>query len=603
MIVLIQSGIVSGRGVAELRKNVADLAAIESEAAKGRSVTALLPVPLDKVLSVFLIVSVFLGGLFPYWCGMLAGAFLAFLIWIFNRKSKRLLVPKSIPAISIYIAVAFYLLSTLWAIDKGMALLGFFKYLPIPLFLLLCAQLENGREKLFRSVAMAGAASVIVCLPLSFIPAMATFLSPDGRFSGSFMYANSYGIFLLACIIIQFTKKPIPKIDFLWGSILALGILMTGSRSVFALLAITMIVLLFINWRVIYIAGGIAVIVAAFMLLNVSDALQRESSVSFSSGEWITRLAYYYDGVRLLPGKLFGMGHLGWWYIQPQIQTAVYNVKFIHCWPLQVALDIGIIPTLLLIGSVVWLLFNKKVDIRGKMLLILICGHALIDFDLNFLPIAFILVMIIPHSNEQSISLQMKKKKPLGAAVLLLAVLSIWLGIASFFSYVGANKTAVAIYPYYTEAMEAIELQESDPIQAEKWADRILRGNPLVYEAYNVKAKAFASKGDWFEAVKMKQAFLSLYRFEGKEYDIYLQYIYSALQQAAAAEDVDTCILLTEWGLSVPGIIETTQNNLGPFAYRIIHQPTLALSPQSQDFLNYLENYQKKLKTVKDALS
>ncbi|MCL2152769.1 MAG: O-antigen ligase family protein [Oscillospiraceae bacterium] len=573
------------------------------EATKGQLKTALFSDRLEKILSVFLFVSVFLGGLFPYWCGMLSGAFLLFLLWMTIRKKGSLDILKSIPALSIYIAVAFYLLSVIWAVDKGMALLGFFKYLLIALFLCLSMQLESGREKLFKSAALAGVASVVVCLPLSFIPILGTFLKPDGRFSGPFMYANTYGLFLLVCIVILFTQKSTGKKDYIFGSILILGILMTGSRSLFVLLALTMIVLLFVNWRAVCVASLIGVAAAGLIFLGAPDMLLRASDVSFSSGEWLTRLAYYYDGIRLLPRKLFGMGHLGWWYIQPQIQTSVYDVRFIHCWPLQVALDIGVVPALLLMGSAVLLFFDKRVDFRGKLLLILICGHALIDFDLNFLPVAFLIVMLIPHSNKTAASLRVNYNKWQGTAALLAAGLSLWLGVASFLSYVGAQKAAVAMYPFYTEAMEAIELNESDPLQAEKWADRVLRSNSFVYEAYNVKAKALANKGDWINAVEMKRSFLSIYRLEGMEYDVYLQYIYAALQQAAADNDVDTCIWLANLGLEVPQMIESTQKELSPFAYQIKHQPTLVLSSQSQDFLIYLEDYQKRLQTVKEALA
>ncbi len=573
------------------------------ENVKGQFNAALSPGKTGKILSVFLFASVFLGGLFPYWCGLLAGAFLVCLLWIVVRKRGSLVFPKTIPAVSVFVAVAFYLLSVLWAVDRGMALLGFFKYLPIALFLCLCAGLEDEKERLFQSAAMAGVASVAICLPLSFIPALGRFLRPDGRFSGPFMYANTYGLFLLACIVILFTKKQVAKRDFFFCGILIPGILTTGSRSLFVLLALTMAALLFVNWRAVCAAAGIGAAATALASLGASGSLQRASEVSFSAGEWLTRLAYYYDGVRLLPGSLFGRGHLGWWYIQPQIQTSVYDARFIHCWPLQVALDIGVFPALLLIFSAFLLLFSKKVDLRGRLLLILIAGHALIDFDLEFLPVAFLLVLIIPNDGKENISLNKGAKRWLCTAALLAAGLSVWLGTASLVSYLGEHNAAVAIYPYYTEAMEAIELRESDPLKAEKWADRILLHNPLVYEAYNVKAKAFAREKDWLEAVRMKRSFLSIYRLEGKEYDEYLMYIYAALQKAAAEDDVDTCIQLVDWGLSVPKMMESVQKGLGPFTYRIKHQPTLALSIQSQNFLNYLGDYQKRLKTVKEALN
>ena len=563
---------------------------------KGRLLTALFPRGQERTLTVFLTASVFLCGLYPYWCALLAGAFLALMLYRVVKKGKTIVFPLSLASVAICIAVLFYLLSVCWAIDKGMAFLGFLKYLPVPLFIILTATIDVDRERLLQSLARAGGLSVAICLILCIVPDLRSVFIIEGRFSGPFQYANAYGLFLLAGIVILTVKRPTLKLDYIICALCSLGVFLSGSRSLFVLAAVVFVLLLFINRQIVFASGaGLLAAVIMSLLFTMTGTLQRSADISFSSGEWLTRLAYYQDGLRLVFEKPFGLGHLGWWYMQPAIQTSVYDVRLIHNWLLQAALDIGVIPALFLAVSAVTLFFHKRHGYREKLLIALILGHGLIDFDLAFIPVVFILVLLLPI--DSTVRLQTEGKRMIAPLALcsIAAAVSLWLGTASFLSYVNWDKAAVSVYPAYTEAMEKAIISEPDPDQALLWSNKTLSCNQYIFDAYNVKSKVYADKGMLVDAVEMKLEYLSIARLQGRDYDELLMYIHYAIQQAASEGDVESCRNLADLALKVPDTLEELSKTLSPLAYRLKHQPTLLLSEDSTRFLAYIQGFKATL--------
>ena len=562
---------------------------------KGRALTALFWRDPERALAMLLTISVFCYGLYEYWCALLAGAFLALLLYRTVKKGKTIAFPLSLPSAAIYIAVLFYLISMCWATDKGMAFFGFLKYLPIPLFIVLSATAGVDRERLLRSLARAGGFSVAICLPLCVIPEIRDFFFTNGRFSGTFQYANIYGLFLLASVVILCEKKISLKSDYALCALCTLGVFLTGSRSLLVFAAVVFVVLIFVNWRVALVsASGVLVAALLAIILTTGETLQRAVNLSFTAGEWLNRLAYYQDGFRLILENPFGLGHLGWWYMQPVIQTSVYNVRLIHCWPLQAALDIGAIPALLLITAAIALFFNKRNGYKAKLLIALILGHGLIDFDLSYLSVVFILVLFLPNDRLVKASVTGRRMAIPLALCSIAAIASLWLGIASFLSFSNRDKAAAMLYPLYTEAMERAIVTEPDPEQAFYWADRILNLNPYVFDAYVVKSKVYADKKMWLDAVTMKWEYLSISRFRGSDYDELLKYIHFAIQQADQEGDADTCRHLADLALSVPATLAGLDESLSPLAYRL-ELPTLSLSEDSTRFLAYIQEFRATL--------
>ena len=69
---------------------------------------------------------------------------------LFAGDGVDLLILRNPFGIAVTVVGVFYLLVCLWAVDRGMALFGFFKFLPFPLFLIYLEQAEVDRQKLIR---------------------------------------------------------------------------------------------------------------------------------------------------------------------------------------------------------------------------------------------------------------------------------------------------------------------------------------------------------------------------------------------------------------------------------------------------------------------
>ncbi|MCL2046896.1 MAG: O-antigen ligase family protein [Oscillospiraceae bacterium] len=547
-------------------------------------------------LYAFATISILLFGQYHFWSAFLGGAYLAIAIIITVIKKQYLNVSFGLPTLLIHLVVLSYFVSIIWAIDKGMATLGFFKYLTVSLIILLADGTAVNKNKILETYATIAGLSVILCCLLSFIPSIRREVFYGGRLGGTFLYANSYGLYLLLSMVIISTKETMRKIDYFFCFIIGLGIILTGSRSIFVISIVSILLLFFINKRAVvsFACGALLASLLSFWFNNVGG-IQRSISISLSSGEMLNRLAYYYDGSRLIINHPFGLGHYGWWYVQTSIQSSLYNVRLIHNWVLQLALDVGIVPTILLATSVLIVAFHKNSILRTRLLILLIFGHSLIDYNLAFLSTAYIAIMAM-QVDKNMVKITNRKALTIIIVVsLVLLCIYICLGAATFLSFIGNDTTAVRLYPFYTEAMEKIIITESDPDEAFVWAERILVLNPYVHDAYDVKARVYASKGLWLDAVDMKREFIMKSRLNGSDYDELLIYIHFALIEADANGDYDAMNELIDLALSIPSLLDNVTASLNPLAYRLRHKPTLFLSEDSLRYLEYLYEYQAAL--------
>ena len=132
-------------------------------------------------------------------------------------------------------------------------------------------------------------------------------------------------------------------------------------------------------------------------MLNFININSRLSDVT-SSSEFLTRFLYYEDALSQIIKHPCGLGHQGWWTIQPVIQTGVYDCQYVHSAPLQIMLDVGILPCILLVILIIKTLFDKKVSSMEKVILLFMLAHAMIDFDFEFLVIIYLINLLFGES-------------------------------------------------------------------------------------------------------------------------------------------------------------------------------------------------------------
>ena len=235
---------------------------------------------------------------------------------------------------------------------------------------------------------------------------------------GFFQYPNTYAIFMLVCMITAFHQIDWKHLDwFLVVHVIAgiAGIYLSGSRTVFIILALYLFFLIFQkkeSRKIMLIgvgAGGIGILALALLGIG-AELLERFGNISFGASTLLGRFLYYIDALPVILKHPFGLGYYGYYSIQQEIQTGVYSVLNVHNELLQFMLDIGIIPTLLFYGYVGKIIFDKRTSNRDRQILLVLFAHSLLDYDFQFLAMMFVVVLFLPSGNSREYVISSKMK-------------------------------------------------------------------------------------------------------------------------------------------------------------------------------------------------
>lgn len=166
---------------------------------------------------------------------------------------------------------------------------------------------------------------------------------------------------------------------------------------------------------------GFGIGMILLLLQQNNNIITRLLQISFQESTFIGRIIYYLDGIKILVQHPFGLGYMGYSYLYPQVQTADYAVKFVHNDLLQQGLDTGIIPMLIL--AYLWIsnILDKKTTTRKRQMLVLMFLHMLLEFDMQFLVLQLILVMLLEETEGQ-VTFYRPKAKLANAMVLIVLV-------------------------------------------------------------------------------------------------------------------------------------------------------------------------------------
>ena len=155
---------------------------------------------LENKIKIFLFLTPFFTGLY-YEQLSCAAAIVLLVFLLYDRKiNGQLILPDTQLLLLTSSVSLLYGLSSLWAIDSGMALVGFSKFLVLPLFAFaLAQQTDVEKQSLYSVLPLCGACMTAGCIVLSMIPALKDQFFVNSRLAGFFQYPNTYAIFLLTC--------------------------------------------------------------------------------------------------------------------------------------------------------------------------------------------------------------------------------------------------------------------------------------------------------------------------------------------------------------------------------------------------------------------
>ncbi len=484
---------------------------------------------------------------------------------------------------------AMYLLAGFWAVDPSLAPIGFMKFLPTVLFALTVMQFDGEvRQRLLATVPLSGGAMILFSYPMRFISALEPYFFTAERLGGFFQYPNSFALFLLLGIIILVLQPQKQKWVYAFLPLLMLGIFASGSRTVFFLLALAVPLLSATQKRLRkpLLLVFAAVLAGSLLFVLLSGNLQtvgRFLTSSLNSSTLLGRLLYYRDALPQIAKHPFGMGYLGYYYSQQLFQTGVYSVRYIHNDLLQILLDIGWIPAILVVVAFIKSLFSKKTDLTQKFLLCVIAAHCLVDFDLQFISIFFIALLCLDYSGRFDWKIRYDRKISLTVSAVAGAFCCLYFSVFLALGFWNRHAQALRLYTNYTPSQIMRLTELSDPDEALNLADSILSHNANIAVAYDARAIVAAASGDFAAMADNKQQALAIARYSLPEYLDYYNLLLDAMQYAGVQGDEAAEQLYRSYLQEIPTMLEDIKNETSALGWKIKDQPELDLPQEVAD--------------------
>ena len=553
------------------------------------------------LIKIFFFLSPFLFGLYYEFSAYFGQIFILAISLIKLLKTKKCKIILNFSSISLAVISAGYLFTCIYAVDKGMAILGFLKFtIPLTFGLLLMQYSKEERIEMLKPIPVSGAIMVIVSVIFKYIPFLPdVFYLPNGRMMGFLQYANTFALFLLiGIIVVGYSQEKKWKI-IIYNIILLFGILVSGCRTIQVLALLNYVIMIFKQkeLRIYFIALILIAITGTITYVLITgnfNTIGRYLTISTASRSLQERLLYYKDAIPLILNHPFGLGYMGYSYIQPQIQTGIYQAAYVHNDFLQMALDLGIIPTAVFVIAIVKNLISKEKSLVFKLILITIALHLLIDFDLQFIIIFLILVMTLNLWDGKEYEFEPNKMAIISTKSILIGVY-LYFGIVTVFNYFDKNEIASKMYPIYTEANISIAnnyMQDEDIISANKIASNMQNTNKDLGMIYNIRAYYYLKNQNWRLMEQNKKRYIEINKYDMKEYEDYVLMLSQAIEYYAQNDEMEKAMEYIKKVVEVPSIIEHVKSSTSSISYNLKDIPTFELS----------ENVQKYILTMKGVL-
>ena len=507
----------------------------------------------------------------------------------FHRK--KMVFPWSLDALA-FVCVAFsYLLVSLWAVDSGMAVFGFFRFFPAVLFLIIVYQFEDLRERMLMALPLIG-----VCMTL-FTSVMACFRSfgslvlVNNRLSGTFQYPNTFAIFLLVCLILVFKNISEDKMNLVYAVILLYGIYRSGSVTTYALTAC--VIGIFLAWnkktRKIFLPVYLCLLVAAVVLVISGHA---GINLKLKLSTFFGRLLYARDALPLIAKHPFGLGYYGYFFMESFVQTGVYTVLNVHNEFLQFLLDVGWAPALFLYFVLARAIFSRKTEepMEYRVALGTLVAHSMFDFDFQFLSILMVVLLLLPKRETKTVTFgtMLYGIEILGSVAVIVGAVSC--GLANLYYMQGEYQKALRVKGSYTMAQIQLVSMSEDIEEAKNLAAQIEKENSHVPLVYDVYAQCAYNDGNVEDYIKYKLQALTMQPYNYDGYLEYMNILLSSCSKYLEAGETNSAEICLKRMKAVDGMLENVQAKTSALAYKTKDKPTLILPMEYNRLINELES-------------
>lgn len=493
----------------------------------------------------------------------------------------------SVTAIAVYIG---YCVSILWSVDKGLSVWGVAKYLPVPLMALCLLQTDSDeRSTVLNDLPWIGAVTVLVSFALQFIPSLHGLFTSSDRLAGFFQYPNTFACFMLLGLeILILSEEKINVWRVLCAIVLVFGLIQSGSRTVFVLTIPVLLVSLFIRLRKkpkVLVIGAVsvaAVFIVMILALGGSYSVSHLLALSTSESTLLGRLLYWKDALPVIGSHPFGLGYLGYYMSHGSFQTGLYSVRWVHNELLQMLLDIGWIPAVIAIVAVVKAVLAKQPTVR-KVVLLTLLAHCMMDFDLEYIAMYFIVLLCLDWDTGKTKTLKLTVPAKAVSAVLILG--SLYIGVGSTLYYSGKTEASVKVYPWNTQARMELLTEAETAEEMDEQADAILALNDTIALAWDAKAEAAYSRGDFGAVIDAKNNALVNTKYIRSEYVDYFNKLAVGYQLYLQAGDTKSAQICLDEIIGIQSRIDRVLAATDELAWKITDKPYLVMPDEYNDFV------------------
>lgn len=480
-------------------------------------------------------------------------------------QNKKIILPEKTICIIVTGIMLCYVGTVFYGIDSGMSELGLIKVIALLQFLLLVEQIQyEERIELLEQIPMIASVMAVISMISYITPWKHTFFQAS-RLGGFFQYSNTFALYLLIGIIVLLYEKKKDKLWYIKLYILTTAVLFTGSRIVFFLMII-----------------GI-VITGSYQNMGRYLTIFTHNSTLWG------RILYQIDGLKMLLKRPAGLGYRGYYFLQPSVQSAAYTTKFVHNDFLQIGLDGGMIAMILAVILFIQSIYEKSSQDLQKHLLVIIAIHSCLDFNLQFLSIGMIVIVCMQCKEKKE--LQLKKIKIFCLLTFVGFVLSLRAGIGTSLEYQGKYKQALKIMPELTTARMKQLSKETDKNQAEESVDKLIHSNKRISQAYGVKAEIAYGENNYNAMVRYKRQEIKNRKYDIAVYEDYIDKLACILQEKQADSDTKGMKQYLEELLWIQQYIEKINTQTNPIANHLKDESILQFDSNYQNYLEQIRDY------------
>ncbi len=547
-------------------------------------------------LKAFMLISPFIFGGFHVWVSAVYSVCLCGYIAYRSMKSgKKIHINVGVTLLALLLVSVSYLVVSLWAVDSGTAIYGFVKILPVALFGLIASECSSSERTEILGVVPYGAATMgVVSYALSFIPWFSKYFLVAERLGGFFQYPNSFAVYCLAGLAVLLTKEKIQLKHWCLSALLIGIILLTGSRTVFVFLVLTVLILFFKlqsanKIRLLCLVGG-AVALSLFIVI-ITDNVQtvgRLLTISLESSTLQGRLLYYKDALPVILKNPFGLGYYGYYYSQGAFQTGVYSVAYIHNEFLQLLLDIGWIPSFVLFLVFGVSLLSKATTFTQKIVLFIILGHSFFDFDLQFISVFFVLILVLDFESCRKYKLSLPK-----TAVFVFAgiftVISLYFGLINSLFLLNKYSAVEKLYGKDTQSQVYLITESDNYNEIIRYADSVLSRNKYIAIVYDAKANDSYKQGDIQSVIEYKWRAIECAPYSIEEYNDFCAKLIPVIDAYRNMGDNVSADFCEDTLIEIKDRLTEVKNKTSSFAWKIKDKPELELSEEYNEYIARLE--------------